>query len=510
MARDEHWSDADNQRSVIGLRHKVFVAAFLILVSCSPSSPPGATAQNASGVVPTRSLLAPEYVQVDRGVYLAPFSSNQAQAIFAGELDAEFYPDHGTLKCRTRKKDSPFDTGGLISVVDTATSILFYGPCFHIGRVAVGLSRDTIEHLLGVSDRTMPGSGGIETRVYFVEREQSAPTYFVIGYPNDQAVSVQFTGSPSLRNDYTLSTLALGDPMDRALKRLGPPAGRCPVAEIDGEVWSYSPFLLSIEIKSDRIFSMRVAEPSRPTATARPQGDPSMHVQSGGGLQAGGDRKSLEEIAAAVAKLPEGVVAERAVTADIGWPRHPTEFEALGRNAVLHVSAVSQDPKELPLMRVFVRGRDAATIPLSKIGPSKIRPTEPGSDINRLLGPHREDAFYLLPIATTTCLGGIGVDFAQGRTDFDVVRLPLSAPPSAQGSRVSREPQYEALRAFIEREWPAIPLPEELKRQAEGPTSTAFRTSMVGASSRSDSHAADSAMLMPPPYPPPQAGEGFQ
>jgi len=232
------------------------------------------------------------------------------------------------------------------------------------------------------------------------------------------------------------------------------------VAEVRALIWTWPSF--SIEMREGRVFSIRASEPAPPQArrdesVAHLQSSPRGSPQGGEGR---GRRQSLDDAAAPLAKA--GLVAERGAIADIAWPADVTEADALGRHAVVRVIAASRAAAELPMRRVYVHADSAPPLDLVLIG----RPTrsllDPGSLAGRVFGLQQEDAFFLLPIASAGCSGDVSIDFAQTRIGFSVTMLPAS-PPSFLVEDEYREPakpSADALKRFIQREWPTAPLPD--------------------------------------------------
>jgi hypothetical protein len=78
-------------------------------------------------------------------------------------------------------------------------------------------------------------------------------------------------------------------------------------------------------------------------------------------------------------------------------PRDRVEFEALGRYALLILTIVTQDTRELPLKRVYLRMPDRE-IPLIKLS-SWRRDVDQTLVTYKMYGPCREDGFYLFPLS---------------------------------------------------------------------------------------------------------------
>ncbi|MBV8167861.1 MAG: hypothetical protein JO021_13785 [Alphaproteobacteria bacterium] len=329
-------------------------------------------------------------------------------------------------------------------------------PCLRIGRVGVGLHRRDVEDLLGPPTQTRP-KGTIEQRVYVVEESKPWMTYFVVEYRDDHTVAVQFTGAPSAPSEHKLAGIALGDPKDVVVARLGPAIGKCPISEIQALVWTWR-LPLSLEIREGRVFSMRVGNDPAPKPTSG--ADTVAHFQSSprAGSPVDPPRRSLDDLADSIAKT--GRSAERGAIADIAWPADRAEAEMLGWHGVVHVIAASRSPAELPMRKVYVHADATPLIELTRIGNPAVTKLDPEGVVARVFGPVQGDAFFLVPIGAAGCNGDVSIDFAEARNGFSVIALPGTLPPALieDEYREPGKPDPDALRRFIRREFPAEPI----------------------------------------------------
>jgi hypothetical protein len=83
--------------------------------------------------------------------------------------------------------------------------------------------------------------------------------YWVIGFDRQRVISIQITGD-LLVDQYAFSSIRVGDPESRVLLLLGPPEFSQPVSQVGGDMWGYSPYPVTFEIKNGRVYSMRVSE----------------------------------------------------------------------------------------------------------------------------------------------------------------------------------------------------------------------------------------------------------
>ena len=163
--------------------------------------------------------------------------------------------------------------------------------------------------------------------------------------------------------------------------------------------------------------------------------------------------RRLETRAAEVKKVaPQG--AARMALFDVAWPSTPDEARALGFNAAVFLAALSKEASELPLARVYAIILKKP-VELRRIS-SRRRSVPADGVVARMFGPHRDDAFYILPAASRHD-GLIAADFARNRKDFSINKTPLDPPDFIRnGNEASGVPSKEALNALIQREFPGL------------------------------------------------------
>ena len=152
----------------------------------------------------------------------------------------------------------------------------------------------------------------------------------------------------------------------------------------------------------------------------------------------------------------KGLGAPRVSLFDVAWPSSASESEAVGRNGILQVTVVVADRTELPVRAAYIRN-DAGDTPLVRLGVQDS--IEPNGAPIRVVGPYREDCYYLLPMALAGQPGSILIDFAQHRSGFHLIVLPLHPPDYAIAESKPPPPDRQAVRAFLEREFPAASAP---------------------------------------------------
>lgn len=159
--------------------------------------------------------------------------------------------------------------------------------------------------------------------------------------------------------------------------------------------------------------------------------------------------------------------AARGAVVDFAWPQDEGEYKALNKYVVVLISAVSQDAKELPLRKVYVQPARGREVVLQKIS-SERHDVPKDSAVHAMLGPHREDSFYLAPASAMMHDGTLLIDFAINRNGFHLQQLPAPPPDFIEADRHptpsgAAKPDPKALKAMIEREYTGFKLPDGLQ-----------------------------------------------
>ena len=147
---------------------------------------------------------------------------------------------------------------------------------------------------------------------------------------------------------------------------------------------------------------------------------------------------------------------DRVVRDDIAFPANEAEYKNLGKHAILLLAAVTHDPAELPIARVYLE-KEEGVIELQKIGSLLCR-TPRGSAVERVLGPYRENAFYLLPISSYFQKAKLVIDFARNRSGFQLIQFPEQVKAdfvladSDHGQVTTLQASTEAVSAMVLRE----------------------------------------------------------
>ena len=128
-------------------------------------------------------------------------------------------------------------------------------PCHRIGKMRVGdnFKPKTLAY------KTIEQNDGSTSSVYPIIKDEKYEAYWVITHKNEIIKAVQLTGNYP-HDDLTFSTIALGDSADKVRKILGPRYVVRPVPSINGVMWDYYPFAITIELIDDLVYSIRVQE----------------------------------------------------------------------------------------------------------------------------------------------------------------------------------------------------------------------------------------------------------
>lgn len=161
---------------------------------------------------------------------------------------------------------------------------------------------------------------------------------------------------------------------------------------------------------------------------------------------------------------PKG--AARGSSVDFAWPSSAEEYRALGKQVLVLVSVVTQDAAELPLRRVYVSASGQET-ELTKLG-SQLSGVKKGSVTFSVLGPFREDGFYLAPAGGMMADGYLQADFAVRRNNFNLYKLPGTPPDFIKTDAnpmpaPDAKPDLPTLKAMLQREYKGFELSGSLR-----------------------------------------------
>jgi hypothetical protein len=152
------------------------------------------------------------------------------------------------------------------------------------------------------------------------------------------------------------------------------------------------------------------------------------------------------------------IEADRIALFDIAWPSDESEARALHDHALLLIGAVSHDPSELPLAKVYLEDANGRRTMLRRLGMmQRQRPVaSPGT---KVFGQNLVEEFYIVPMAALGSDVDLHCDFAKNRLGFTLGRS-LSAPDDfAVGAAPVTPPPFAAIQNIAKREYPDFGIP---------------------------------------------------
>ncbi len=201
--------------------------------------------------------------------------------------------------------------------------------------------------------------------------------------------------------------------------------------------------------------------PAAGPATAR-SGGPGRAYQVNtdvrGGRQPTTDAVVLARLEETAREIPAHAQAARIALADVAYPATQDELDALGGYAVILVTAVSHESRELPIDRVEVRS-GAGVAKLIEVGSRKSLLAD--ARLAEVFGQFRHDAIYLIPVSATQMSSKVTVFVGGGVYPLAVLTFPVplgeeTLPPGLVFKGDVRAPKPDALRAMVEREFPLV------------------------------------------------------
>jgi hypothetical protein len=156
----------------------------------------------------------------------------------------------------------------------------------------------------------------------------------------------------------------------------------------------------------------------------------------------------------------------RSANVDLCWPSSAEEYRALTKYMVVLVSVVTRTKAELPLRRVFIEV-DGKQTELVKLGSDAVG-VRKGTLTYSMLGPYREDGFYLAPTALMMGKGLLKADFAVNRDSFNLYQLPGTPPDFVKTDSdptppADASPDVAAVKALFQREYKGFAIPAALR-----------------------------------------------
>ena len=130
-------------------------------------------------------------------------------------------------------------------------------PCLHIGAIRVDQTPAEVEAITGKASNVVEGQAGEEIRVYSLRGASEPPPYLAVGFLGGKVSSIQLSGKTT-SEPYAFSSLSLGDTTEKVTQILGPPTAKNSLKEVPGDLWSYRPFPISIEVEAGRVVSIKI------------------------------------------------------------------------------------------------------------------------------------------------------------------------------------------------------------------------------------------------------------
>jgi len=179
--------------------------------------------------------------------------------------------------------------------------------------------------------------------------------------------------------------------------------------------------------------------------------------------------RMTQRIETGALKLQSGTPLARVALSDTAYPRDQAQYTGLDGNAVILITALTQDAAELPLARVSVVAGDKST-DLTRVYSVLSDQTESGSQSVKAFGPYREDVLCLLPIRLRMQPSDVVADFAGNGGRVKLMTFGATIPPQISSvvaaSTLGNGPSEEVLDAFIRREFPGVLDPPRKRRRS--------------------------------------------
>jgi hypothetical protein len=178
---------------------------------------------------------------------------------------------------------------------------------------------------------------------------------------------------------------------------------------------------------------------------------------SGNGLTLSAFAKRIDDSAKDYQAKYPGQVIDRIINFDVAFGKDAAEFQRLNGYAVMLVSAISHDPSELPMAKVYFEASGkSAELPVV----ARVRRAMPQNSAGYTeFGPYREDIFVLVPALAAVMPVNFSADFATHRTGFVFGKGPVVVPDylvsdkSPMTNDIKPPPPAEAIEVLIRREY---------------------------------------------------------
>jgi hypothetical protein len=131
--------------------------------------------------------------------------------------------------------------------------------CLHMGPLGIGEAAGSVKSALGEPHRTLQQAKDATAWIYFLDRPEQPP-YLVATVSKDKIVALQVSG-PTTSKDFTFNHIKLGDDTMVLVDYFGAAYKVTPSGEKDTDLWSYSPWPFSFEVRDNRVTSVRITDP---------------------------------------------------------------------------------------------------------------------------------------------------------------------------------------------------------------------------------------------------------
>ena len=132
--------------------------------------------------------------------------------------------------------------------------------CQRMGELGVGTSEASLKAVLGEPQRKMPPANNGTTYVYFLGKPNQYP-YLAATVNANRVVALQISGEAPTAA-YSFNQINLGDSTEKLLAQFGSPFHVGPGGLEKTELWTYGPWPFSFEVRSDRVTSIRISDPT--------------------------------------------------------------------------------------------------------------------------------------------------------------------------------------------------------------------------------------------------------
>ncbi len=127
--------------------------------------------------------------------------------------------------------------------------------CFRIGSLKIGEEYKPRNKAW----KEISQGQGVTASVHPIVANDEFNAYWVIGHKEGKITSIQITGNYP-HEKLVFSTIKLADPKEKVKEILGPRFHERKVESINGIMWDYYPFPITIELIDNKVHSIRVAE----------------------------------------------------------------------------------------------------------------------------------------------------------------------------------------------------------------------------------------------------------